>query len=127
MSRDQTDGSAGKQYASLPEEAASMYTMLQNPRRRLAILAVAQRSDPPHDVRPIAREVTARLNETTLAQARGDDYQSVYVSLIQKHLKQLDQADILRFDDNRKTVSPGPELSVAVRLLNTAATAYSDT
>jgi len=100
--------------------------MLNNQRRRLCILAVDRRCDPPHDLRPIAREITARINETTLAQARGEEYQKVYVPLIQGHLDQLDEADILRYNEPRKTVAPGPKFRVAVALLNVARSAYGD-
>ena len=127
MSSDHTSSSDGPgrgTYAPLPDDVAQLYTILKNQRRRLCILAVERRCDPPHDLRPIAREVTARINETTLAQARGEKYQRVYVPLIQSHLEQLDEADILRYNEPRKTVAPGPEFEVAVALLNVARSAY---
>lgn len=129
MSSDRTNPSQGSRrgtFKPLSEDVAQLYTMLNNQRRRLCILAVDRRCDPPHDLRPIAREITARINETTLAQARGEEYQKVYVPLIQGHLDQLDEADILRYNEPRKTVAPGPKFGVAVALLNVARSAYGD-
>lgn len=129
MSSDRTNPSQGSRrgtFKPLSEDVAQLYTMLNNQRRRLCILAVDRRCDPPHDLRPIAREITARINETTLAQARGKEYQKVYVPLIQGHLDQLDEADILRYNEPRKTVAPGPKFRVAVALLNVARSAYGD-
>ena len=129
MSSDRTNPSQGPRrgtFKPLSEDVAQLYTMLNNQRRRLCILAVDRRCDPPHDLRPIAREITARINETTLAQARGEEYQKVYVPLIQGHLDQLDEADILRYNEPRKTVAPGPKFRVAVALLNVARSAYGD-
>ena len=129
MSSDRTNPSQGSRrgtFKPLSEDVARLYTMLNNQRRRLCILAVDRRCDPPHDLRPIAREITARINETTLAQARGKEYQKVYVPLIQGHLDQLDEADILRYNEPRKTVAPGPKFRVAVALLNVARSAYGD-
>jgi hypothetical protein len=129
MSSDRTNPSQGSRrgtFKPLSEDVAQLYTMLNNQRRRLCILAVDRRCDPPHDLRPIAREITARINETTLAQARGEEYQKVYVPLIQGHLDQLDEADILRYNEPRKTVAPGPKFRVAVALLNVARSAYGD-
>jgi len=119
------DPSDHKQYTPPPDDVDQLCTMLTNQRRRLCILAVDRRCDPPYDLRPIAREITARLNETTLTQARGDAYQRVYISLIQKHLKKLDAAQILQYNEHRKTVAPGPEIEVAVAILNVARSAYT--
>jgi hypothetical protein len=47
-----------------------------------------------------------------------DDRKRVYISLLQSHVPKLDEAEVVRFDDEEKHVYPGPEFDALSRALD---------
>ena len=75
-----------------------VFYLLGNDRRRSIVLALVA-DDEPRDVSDLANEI-----------AGGDDgsYKSVYVSLQQSHLQQLDDHGVIDYDSEERTVERGP-------------------
>lgn len=85
---------------------SDVFHILGNDRRR-EILSVLAAEEGQIDVSEIARTVAAR-------EAAADDsvpnnlYKSVYVSLQQTHLPQLEADGVVVYDTDAKTIQPGP-------------------
>lgn len=107
-----------------PAGLIELYDLLCRPRRWYLIVVLATRDDPPYELRPVAKAVTARIHEIPHIQACGSEYQNVKNSLSQTHLPRLDQADVIEYDERRKLVAPGPEFGRAVLLIRLSVVAY---
>lgn len=79
-------------------EVDDVFYLLGNDRRRATVSILAE-EDRPVDISSLAN---------TLAAADEGSYKSVYVSLQQSHLPQLDEYDVVRYDRVDRTVAPGP-------------------
>jgi hypothetical protein len=97
---------------------------LCQPRRWHLIVVLAARNDPPYELSPIAKAVTARIHEIPRAQACGKKYENVRVSLDQTHLPRLAEADVIEYNERRKLVTPGRKFDCAVMLVRLSAVAY---
>lgn len=86
-------------------EEDTVFDLLGNERRRASLkqLIDTQGEMP---VGELARDVAEDIVEES---SPTDDVQrSVYISLCQSHLPKLDRASIVEYDDEVKTVEPGP-------------------
>lgn len=81
------------------------HDILRNERRR-AVLQIAYGSSGTIPVRDLSERIATE--ETGADPAPRSDRQSVYVSLIQTHLPKLDEAAVIDYDDQHKTIAPGP-------------------
>jgi hypothetical protein len=65
-------------------------------------------------VRQLAREIVAIEEDISTEHATGEEYHSVYTSLIQTHLPKLDPVGVIDYDANRKEVIPGQNIPAMV-------------
>lgn len=84
---------------------SQIFHVLGNDRRRAIVQLLAEHPD--HvDVSDVASEIAERETDTT--PVPNNLYKSVYVSLQQTHLPQLEEDAIIEYDPEAKTIQPGP-------------------
>jgi hypothetical protein len=106
----------------MPEQESllsMLYHALRAPRRRYVIRILDETEVRESTTREIAREISSREQGVPKQRATGEPYRNVYNALSQTHLPSLASADIIIYDPDRQTVSPGPKLPIAVLLLKT--------
>ncbi|SFT09028.1 DUF7344 domain-containing protein [Halostagnicola kamekurae] len=88
-----------------PATTSNVYKLLGN-RRRLLTVKYLSLFDQENmiDVRQIASAIRSIETDTPPRAIPTDDYKSAYNSLIQQHLPKLDEAGLIEYDDDRKTV-----------------------
>ncbi|WP_290818033.1 ArsR family transcriptional regulator [Halovivax sp.] len=84
---------------------SEIFHILGNDRRRAIVSLLADRRERV-EVSEIATAIAERESET--AQVPNNLYKSVYVSLQQTHLPQLEEDDVIVYDAEEKTIRPGP-------------------
>lgn len=102
---------------------STIHHTLRAPRRRLIILLLSNRvhstedsgtesqsADSSLSARELAKCIVAIEQDTTVAEATGDEYHSVYTAITQVHLDRLDDVGAIRYHPQRKIVEPGPNL-----------------
>ncbi|WP_155118407.1 hypothetical protein [Halorubrum sp. BV1] len=96
------------------EHEVPLGVVLSN-RRRLHVVQylLEEGPEPPIDVGDLAQAVAAIEHEKHPEAVSSNEKHRVYVSLIQGHLDRLHQEDIIRYDDERNVIYPGPNLRVA--------------
>jgi hypothetical protein len=99
--RDEDDG------CELSEERK--FKLLKNPRRRLVIEHLLE-EDRKTTRGELAQVIAAEENGVSPTEIRSNQRKTVYVSLYQTHLPALADADVVRYDANRGTVEPGPNI-----------------
>lgn len=112
------------------QSQSSIHHALRASRRRLVVGLVAHRlistinggtnddqseidgisGDPVLTVRQLAKEIVSIEEGISIEHATGDEYHSVYTSLIQTHLSELDDVDAIEYDSDRKKVTPSTNL-----------------
>ena len=95
---------------------SKVYHSLRAPRRRYVIELIAESDE--LSVRTLAKEITAREQDISVDCATGEPYRNVYNALSQTHLPTLSEADIIIYDSERQTVTPGSKLTIALLLSN---------
>lgn len=87
-------------------------------KRRRQVVWCMEHLDPDQSitVRELGKEITAAEQNLPVQAVSNDDYRSVYTNLVQRHLPALNDANVVDYDSNRKTVSPGPNTEVLVML-----------
>ena len=85
-------------------EESEIFHILGNDRRRAIVTLLAERPEYV-DVSDIATEIAERETDTT--PVPNNLYKSVYVSLQQTHLPQLEEDDVINYDADSKTIQPG--------------------
>jgi hypothetical protein len=86
-------------------EESDVFHILGNDRRRAIVQLVAE--EPGQiDVSDVATEIAAAESEST--PVPNNLYKSVYVSLQQTHLPQLQEDAVIEYDSDAKTIRPGP-------------------
>ena len=96
------DGNRGRE--PLAEE--TVFDLLGNERRRAALKELARNTDP-WDVDTLGERVAEDIADSPEAAAAR--YDSVYISLCQVHLPELEEVNVVRYDD--QTVEPGGTFS----------------
>lgn len=97
---------------------SEVFHILGNDRRREIVSVLAAR-DERVDVSDVATEVASRESES------GDSvpnnlYKSVYVSLQQTHLPQLEADGVIEYDKEEKTIAAGPHFDEIEGYIETA-------
>lgn len=100
-----------------------IFHLMRVARRHYIIELLAAADDAEKSDRWLAREISAIENGIDPAQVSSDEYNSVYISLMQTHLPSLDNADIIEYD-RQKTVSTGPNFILALLLVRHAKSTY---
>ena len=105
-------------------QLGEMYDALSASRRRYTLQALAATEDDLLDVSTLGKQITAIEQDIKLAQATGEPYRSVYMTLTQSHLPTLDDLEIVEYDADRKTVAPGPLFKQALFVLELMQVTY---
>lgn len=84
---------------------SEIFHILGNDRRRAIVQLLIESTDRV-DVSDIAAEIAQEESDTS--SVPNNLYKSVYVSLQQTHLPQLEEDDVIRYDADSKTIEPGP-------------------
>lgn len=109
------------------EAVSHVHHTLRSTRRRIAVILIAQEFDALANemaaenpskltVRKLSKYTVAVEEEIPLSQATGNPYHSVYNSLIQTHLPELQEIGAIDFDSSRKTIRPSENLT-SLRLI----------
>ncbi|SFB93446.1 hypothetical protein SAMN05444422_103124 [Halobiforma haloterrestris] len=88
-----------------PLAESEVFHILGNDRRRAIVQLLAEESGQ-IDVSDVANEIAATESDTT--PVPNNLYKSVYVSLQQTHLPQLEEDAVIEYDSDTKTIHPGP-------------------
>lgn len=96
---------------------SEVFHILGNDRRREIVSVLAVREGRV-DVSDVATEVAAR--ETDGDSVPNNLYKSVYVSLQQTHLPQLEADGVIDYDTEEKTIAPGPHFDEIEGYIDTA-------
>lgn len=108
-SSEATGGQLLQQDERQPRETQDVYDVLRNERRRYALHALSV-ADGPVAVGDLADRVAAWEHDTTIEEVTERERHRVYTSLQQVHLPRLDEADLVRFDEDQRIVDPSPEI-----------------
>ncbi|WP_254524292.1 DUF7344 domain-containing protein [Natrinema caseinilyticum] len=87
-----------------PLEESEVFHILGNDRRRAIVQQLADEGGQ-IDVSDVASEIAATESDTT--PVPNNLYKSVYVSLQQTHLPQLQEDAVIEYDSDAKTIQPG--------------------
>ncbi|RQH00347.1 DUF7344 domain-containing protein [Natrarchaeobius oligotrophus] len=87
---------------------SEVFHILGNDRRR-AIVQLLARESGQVDVSDVATEIAS--NESDSTPVPNNLYKSVYVSLQQTHLPQLEEDAVIEYDSDAKTIEPGPNFA----------------
>ena len=96
-------------------EESEVFHILGNDRRRAIVQLLAEESGQV-DVSDIASEIAASETETT--PVPNNLYKSVYVSLQQTHLPQLEEDAVIEYDSDAKTIQPGPHFDDVLQYID---------
>ncbi len=91
---------------------SEIFHILGNDRRRAIVQLLAEESDRV-DVSDVASEIAEQETDTT--PVPNNLYKSVYVSLQQTHLPQLEEDDVIEYDPEAKTIQPGTHFDDVLR------------
>lgn len=80
-----------------------IFDVLAN-RRRRAVIEYLRENDGEATVRNLAEWIAAAENGTSVQQLSSSERKCVYVGLYQNHLPLMDDAGVVDYDDDRKTV-----------------------
>lgn len=99
-----------KNDARYEDEISTMLHILRAERRRRVIEIISREGK--CELRPVAKEIAAAEYDTPAGSVSNDQYQNIYVSLIQVHLETLDKEDVIIYNSDRKVIKPGPRLGI---------------
>ena len=108
-----------------PDDA---WSLLSNVRRRRTLIVVDEADGRVH-VNDIAKAIAAYENNLDIDDLTHQQWERVYVTLIQNHFSKLSQAGAVDYDVDEKTVAAIPmtaDLVAWARALNTACDADDD-
>ncbi|WP_436346887.1 DUF7344 domain-containing protein [Natronorubrum sp. FCH18a] len=94
---------------------SEVFHILGNDRRRAIVQLLAQESGQV-DVSDIASEIAASETDTT--PVPNNLYKSVYVSLQQTHLPQLQEDAVIEYDSDAKTIQRGPNFDDVLQYID---------
>ncbi|UHQ95407.1 DUF7344 domain-containing protein [Haloterrigena alkaliphila] len=96
-------------------EESEVFHILGNDRRRAIVQLLAEESGQV-DVSDIASEIAATETDTT--PVPNNLYKSVYVSLQQTHLPQLQEDAVIEYDSEAKTIQPGAHFDEVLQYID---------
>ena len=105
-------------------EESEVFHILGNDRRRAIVQLLAEESGQV-DVSDVASEIAASETDTT--PVPNNLYKSVYVSLQQTHLPQLQEDAVIEYDSDAKTIQPGPHFDDVLTYIDGHSTGRSTT
>lgn len=94
---------------------SEVFHILGNDRRRAIVQLLATESDTV-DVSDVATEIAASESDTT--PVPNNLYKSVYVSLQQTHLPQLQEDSVIEYDSDAKTIQPGQNFDAVLQYVD---------
>lgn len=103
---------------------SEVFHILGNDRRRAIVQLLADEAGQV-DVSDIASEIAANESDTT--PVPNNLYKSVYVSLQQTHLPQLQEDAVIEYDSDAKTIQPGPTFDTVLQYIDGHQTNQSST
>ncbi|MBZ6495756.1 DUF7344 domain-containing protein [Natrinema longum] len=101
---------------------SEVFHILGNDRRRAIVQLLAEEGGQ-IDVSDVATEIAATESETT--SVPNNLYKSVYVSLQQTHLPQLEEDAVIEYDSDAKTIQAGRHFDEILQYVNGHATEHS--
>lgn len=108
-----------------PENLSEVYHALSANRRCYVIQILLHNDEDTLPVRNLARQIAAIEDGVPTKHATGEPYRNVYNALSQTHLSTLSDADIVNYDSDRQTVTPGPNFLKAALILALNRTTYA--
>lgn len=96
-------------------EESEVFHILGNDRRRAIVQLLATNTER-IDVSDVATEIAERESDTT--PVPNNLYKSVYVSLQQTHLPQLEEEAVIEYDSDAKTIEPGENFHDVLRYID---------
>ncbi|TYL37511.1 transcriptional regulator [Natronococcus pandeyae] len=103
-------------------EESEVFHILGNDRRRSIVQLLAEESGQV-DVSDVATEIAAAESDST--PVPNNLYKSVYVSLQQTHLPQLQEDAVIEYDSDAKTIRPGPNFDDVLGYVDGSTTNHS--
>lgn len=94
-----------------------VFDVLGNRRRRY-ILCYLLRQDGPTECRELAEQIAAWETASEREQVARSQYQSVYNSLYQTHLPELESVGLVEYDRSENLVSPTNQMEEVKRFIN---------
>ncbi|MEY7850831.1 ArsR family transcriptional regulator [Natrarchaeobius sp. A-rgal3] len=94
---------------------SEVFHILGNDRRRAIVQLLAEESGQV-DVSDVASDIAA--NESDASSVPNNLYKSVYVSLQQTHLPQLEEDGVIEYDSDAKTIEPGANFVAVLTYIN---------
>ncbi|ELY80577.1 hypothetical protein [Natrinema pallidum] len=105
-----------------PLEESDVFHILGNDRRRAIVQLLAEEGGQ-IDVSDVATEIAATESDTT--PVPNNLYKSVYVSLQQTHLPQLEEDAVIEYDSDAKTIQSGRHFEGVLRYVDGHTTDHS--
>lgn len=99
-----------------PNTVADICSVLENRRRQLAVVYLLLHGEDWTSMADLARWITAVMNDVPLEDATGPEFRSVKESLRHTHLETLDDADVIRYEDERGRATAGERLELVGRV-----------
>lgn len=106
---------------------STIHHILRAPRRRLIILLLAnkERIGPEQcdkqvsmSARELAKWIVSFEESTSVEHATGDAYHNAYSAITQVHLPRLDEVGAIKYENQRKIVKPGVNLTVFAAIVS---------
>ncbi|ACV48141.1 MULTISPECIES: DUF7344 domain-containing protein [Halomicrobium] len=85
-----------------------VFELLKNQRRREVLRYLEAADDETVSLSDLAEHIAAIENDTTVQAISSSERKRVYVGLYQCHLPKMDDMNVVAFDQNRGTISLGP-------------------
>lgn len=101
-----------------------VFDILSSPRRRYVLYYLRQ-VDEPIELTALAEQVAAWENQTDTESLSDQQRKRVYVSLYQTHVPKLDDAGVVRYDQDEGTVELAPDATAIDDYLTQSSTAPS--
>ena len=101
------DGDHGSPAGSVQLEPDDVFEILRNQRRRDVLRFFFEEDRTTVELGTLAEHLAAAEFETTTAELTTQERQRMYVRLYQCHLPKMDEAGIIEFDSDRKTLELG--------------------
>jgi len=110
---EQSESTQETETGDSPDEPAPLpvdrvFELLKNQRRREVLRYLETADEEPVSLSDLAEHIAAIENDTTVQAISSSERKRVYVGLYQCHLPKMDDMNVVAFDQNRGTISLGP-------------------
>lgn len=86
----------------------TVYELLANHRRRYALSCLNEHANP-MSLADLADEVAVRENGTSTTEVSDETIKDIYISLYHVHIPKLEEANVVRYDQEEDTVALSKE------------------